>query len=363
MKHTGTNSVTSNVNYLLQNGATITVTLRVDTAWLATRTTKISITNIKLEEAVNKWETEINYTSGGTVTANDQAIVSGDKLSVSESNGVNLIASPNTGYEFYGWIDANSKLLSTERIFTYYPTAVGSVKAIFGTNDGTGTAIFKVDNTYLSDDLNVAATKGSKIVLMNNATLPAGTYTIPSGDVLLIPFNAAHDVYTTTPKSDDNGSGILSGDKRDAYANPTPFKKLTMADGANIIVNGAISISGKHHAGGSANNTTGSLAGAPTGPVGFIHMNEGSNITLNNGAKLYAWGYITGKGNVTAKSGSEVFENFIIQDFRGGKDTTHLTDQTGTGVFVLSQYYVQNIEAYLTLEYCLFIICIVYFYK
>ena len=50
-------------------------------------------------------------------------------------------------------------------------------------------------------------------------------------------------------------------------------------------------------------------------------MNSGSQITVENGGNLYAWGYITGSGNVRITSGATVYECFQVTDWRGGSAT------------------------------------------
>mgnify|MGYP003321510357 CR=1 FL=1 len=147
---------------------------------------------------------------------------------------------------------------------------------------------------------------------------------------MLIPFDSTNTVYTTNP-------GYAG-----SYVQPTVYRKLTMDNGANIVVNGAISV-------GSQICTANFHNGAPSGPSGFIDMESGSSITINNGAKLYAWGFITGSGNVTITNGGRVYENLQIRDWRGGNCTSSM-EGNDQGVFVFSQYFVQNIEASLTLE-------------
>ena len=116
---------------------------------------------------------------------------------------------------------------------------------------------------------------------------------------------------------------------------------MTMAPGSSITVNGAISVGGKH--------TYQMVKQGPSGPYGQIDMAEGSSITLNNGANLYAWGYITGDGAITAASGSKVYEYFQLRDWRGGTATKSMNDNKEK-VFPISQYYVQNIESALTIQ-------------
>lgn len=51
-------------------------------------------------------------------------------------------------------------------------------------------------------------------------------------------------------------------------------------------------------------------------------MAAGSAITLNSGANLYAWGFITGDGQITATPDATVYEYFQVKDWRGGTATS-----------------------------------------
>ena len=75
-------------------------------------------------------------------------------------------------------------------------------------------------------------------------------------------------------------------------------------------------------------------------------MADGSSITVNNGGNLYAYGFITGSGSVTAKNGSTIYECLQFEDCRGGSQMTDMKNE----VFPISQYYVQNIEVPVTYE-------------
>ena len=78
-------------------------------------------------------------------------------------------------------------------------------------------------------------------------------------------------------------------------------------------------------------------------------MKPSSKIVLKNGSNLYCWGFITGTGNIKAESGATVYEEFQICDYRGGNATSTLNGDKK--VFPFTQYYVQNIEATLEIEY------------
>ncbi len=322
-------------------------------------TATLKLSDFSLTAAAESSNVTVDFDSTlGSVTAGGEAVAAGDVLNVSLAEGVTLVATAKSGATFLGWIDANGAIRSTEASYTLTPAADMTVKAVFAKDNVTswfavGAASKKTQSTgllglssltyhvagesYLFDDLNTATAFADKdasnkvVVLKNNAILPAGDYTIPAGVTLLIPFDTANSLYTTQP--------LNTG--KDAWVQPTQFRALTMADGANLIVNGSLSLSAKHAtAQGSKAN-----GGSPTGAVSFIKMSEGSSITVNNGGVLYAWGFITGSGSVTANSGASVYENFQIMDFRGGTQSTDMDN----GVFPTSQYYIQNIEVPLTI--------------
>ena len=311
----------------LEAGASITLSIKCRELWSSTTATLI-LSNFTYKAAEEKPTVTFDYT-GGTVTVDGATVLSGDSVDISSTNGAELTATASDGYKFLGWVNGTTNvLLSGDAIYTLKPTENVTIRAAFAS--ALTKAWFKVDD-YLIDDLNVAVELGSMVVPMYDGTLPAGNYMIPSGVTLLIPFDDAHTLYTTTPGNTDT-----------TYTRPTFYCTLTMAEGANITVNGAISLSANHKAGTGGTTDTGS----PSGPCSRIIMNSGSSITVNDGAALYAYGFITGSGNVTAKSGSLVYEYFQFQDWRGGNATSSMKN-----VFPISQYYIQNVEVPMTLEY------------
>lgn len=302
------------------------------------QTATLTLSNISLVAAAAQSNVTVDYDSAlGSVTVNGKAVASGEATVATLVDGATLVATPASGSSFLGWINAsNDFILSTSTSYKLTPASDMTVKAVF--TGKTAAAYFVAgDSSYLFADLNKAAnhaatTSNKTVTLINDGVLPAGNYTIPSGVTLLVPFDSAGTVYTTEP-------AVVEGDTR---TTPTAYRTLTMASGANITVNGTLALPAKHYAakGSRANG------GSPDGPCSFIRMQSGSNIIINNGAKLYAYGFIVGEGNVLAKSGASVYEYFQIMDFRGGSQTTDMKN----GVFPLSQYYIQNIEVPLTLE-------------
>ena len=290
--------------------------------------TKITLTNVVLVSDVNATATFLPA-ENGTYTVDGKLITEEYSNTQSSMTAYQVVANPAEGYQFMGWYDvSNGKYIST------------SAKAALNIeNDCTITARFASKTAALFetggqrfDDLGDAvsyaqANSQSKITLATDGSI-SGTYTIPAGITLLIPFDEAGTLYTDAPAA-----------IRTAPASK-PFRTLTMSDGASITVNGAISLGGRYYAAG------GGEQGRPVGDYGYIKMADNSSITVKNGGNLYAWGFISGSGSILAESGATVYEFYQIADFRGGSASSNM----GNKVFPFSQYFVQNIEVPLTLN-------------
>ena len=191
-------------------------------------------------------------------------------------------------------------------------------------------ATFSVGSQTYSDlnDAITAAQSGTDktIVVATDGSL-SGSYTIPAGVTLLVPFDAAATLYKETPTA-----------TRKAVA-AKAYRKLVLSAGASLNVEGAISVGGQYYSAG------GSQIGGMVGNYGHLWLNTGAAITVKSGGALYAWGFVSGNGAVAAESGAKVYEWFQIGDFRGGRATMCM----GNGVFPFSQYFIQNIESPLTI--------------
>ena len=292
--------------------------------------TKITMTNVTLVSADTTATVTFQPAENGSYTVDGKTITEEYTNAQSSSIAYKVDATPADGYRFKGWYDVNTgTCINTNATTALSFDSDCTITARFRSKD---LALFETGG-QLFDDLNEAvayaqANSQNKITLASDGKI-TGTYTIPSGVTLLIPFDEAETLYTDKPESIEK------------YETPRAFRKMTMASGSSIMVNGVISVGGQHFA-GQGNQ-------GPSGPYGQIDMAAGSFITLNSGAKLYAWGYITGDGQITATSGAAVYEYFQVKDWRGGTATGGMSGNTQK-VFPFSQYYVQNIEAALTLQ-------------
>lgn len=306
-------------------------------------TATLNVSNLSYEVVADTSDVTFSYDSSlGSITVGGEAVASGTTLSISSREGTQVTATPKSGVTFLGWANAETGMIyATDGVLK--PDGKMTLRAIFAGKN----ACFGIGDVYLFDDLNkaisVASNQTSKIIhLANSGTLSAGTYTIPAGVTLLIPYNAERNCYTNVPgvvAKDlvdllNRGKDYISGD----YTTPTVYRTLTMANGAKLVINGALSVSNRIFSGNA-----GMRAGSPTGPISRINMESGSNITVNNSAKAYVYGFIYGNGTMNVKSGATVYECMQILDFRGGDATTDMAAGDNR-VFPFTQYYVQNIE-------------------
>ena len=307
---------------------------------------KDAVTTIVLKDfALNSADQILNIrfeapVEGGTISVNG---VSSDSwtdgvyaVETTYSEGVSVTASPEAGYEFYFWLDDENSIVTIGADNILHPTEDMTIHAIF-IADASSEPWFQVGTKVFmawGDAVREADQGTSKtIVPLRSGVLKAGEYNIPSGVTLLIPFDSAYSLYTDKPE-------VVTS----TLVTPSLYRKLTLASGAVIKVDGAISVSAKHKAG------AGSQKMSVYGKYGQIDMQEGSRIVLSNGSKLYAWGYITGAGEVDALAGADVYEYFQLTDFRGGSACMGMNGNSQK-VFPMSSYYVQNIETRLIIHH------------
>ena len=294
----------------------------------STTATKITMTNVALVSDVTATATFVPA-ENGTYTVDGKLITEEYSNTQSSMTAYTVVATPADGYQFLGWYNLTTgKCIATAASTALNIESDCTITAKFASK---AAALFETGGQPF-DDLKKAVAYAqtnsqSKITLAADGSI-SGTYTIPAGITLLIPFDEAGTLYTDSPAA-----------IRTTPASK-PFRTLTMSEGTSITVNGAISLGGRYFA------AAGGGQGRPVGDYGYIKMADNSSITVKNGGKLYAWGFISGSGSVLAESGSTVYEFYQIADFRGGGASSNMHHE----VFPFSQYFVQNIEVPLTLN-------------
>lgn len=173
------------------------------------------------------------------------------------------------------------------------------------------------------------------IIMTQNDTLHKGDYELPSNATLIIP----RDISQTTLNTN------VPKDEAPVVEMIEEHLRLTMASGAHLNVSGKIEVGGKLYSQEygkiSYNNS----------PYARIYMETGSLMQLNNGARLYAWGFISGTGSITAKSGSEVHEMFQVGDMKAISPLGQHYISNSAKFFPVQTYSIQNIEVPTTYYY------------
>ncbi len=292
--------------------------------------TKITMTNVALVANVTATVT-FQPAQHGSYTVDGKTITGAYTNTQSSMTAYQVAATPAAGYQFMGWYDVTSgKYINTAPKAALNIESDCTITAKFVSED---VALFETGGQRF-DELNDAIREAQKklpatIALVSDGAI-TGSYTIPSKVTLLIPFDEAKTCYTTTPAPTTSQAGAKV------------FRTLTMTAGSSLTLasGAAISVGGQYFA--AAGNGQGRIVG----PYGSIKMESGSTITVQSGASLYAWGFISGSGAVNVQSGGSVYEWYQILDFRGGTASSKM----GSKVFPFNQYAVQNVEVPLTLQ-------------
>ncbi|MBQ3265765.1 MAG: hypothetical protein IJH07_08315, partial [Ruminococcus sp.] len=337
------------------------------------KTHKAHLTNITLEKAVYRSVT-VKAPTGGSVTANDSEVsaTTGDVVfpEVGSSSGLKLTPAPDSGYTFAGYKINDSELLIAPTVadYTYFPDVDDStVEAVFipATEPSIlvgNTTGYKMVST-LREAVNEANENGYQYIIpITDITVPDdgnGSYDIPSGVTLVIPNDAERNVYRTEPNILYNSSGYYTKNPSRATTlakiGPTvPYVTMTVSE--NVIIN--VASGAEVSVGGIQWSPNGGGSACVKGGYGLIIMKEGAKLNINNGAFLYAWGFVVSdppatsdsEPSVICESGATVYEMFQITDYSGGSIISDIVPSTGGCIFPFSQYYVQNVEAKMKLN-------------
>ncbi len=286
-----------------------------------------------------------------TITHNGSDVANYAAITVDGT--VKLTALPADGYKLRGWYTTTNGGV-TKNYFAFASTCEPNftsnvtIGAEFVPDDGQATFWIKGTNK-IYNNLNTAntnASSGNIIVVVSDGVVGSGTYSIKSGVTLLIPYNETFDLMTT-PKVQH----YTSASSAPALS---AFRKLTLAAGATINVSGNICIGGQMT---SVNG--GNPSSQPCGAVGVLDLSRGGTINLLSGAVLYSWGFVKGQdmdqgnnteasgvGVINAESGSTVWEDYQVGEWRGGSaSSTIYGNKSSWKFFPFQSYTVQNVEA------------------
>ena len=360
----GTSDASFSDSVKLVSGTRYTATLAADESFYVYMTAScadwsqasciVTLTNITVQTIKDNVTATVQFDSAkGSVTANGTSVTNNTELTLNKDVTTTLVAKAASGSQFVGWINATtSELLSTVTTYDVPNTEDVTVKAIFTVDDpwflvskGTETKQYAIQGL---NEAVVFINNSGTIVLANNATLPAGNYTIPQNVKMLIPFSSA-----------DTGTFGAIPDKKPelvSTSDPSTYRTLKVASGATITCNGKLNVNGQRN---NANQgATGT--GAPKGGHGqMILQGSGTQLTIGSTGALYCYGFVSGTGTVEVSG--DLHELMQVYDWPGGTNfakwygsifgNTILGGSSKDVLFFTSHYYVQNVEAPLKVNY------------
>lgn len=329
------------------------------------RTGTITISNLVFVRDGSTQVTNFKAGAHGSYTVNGEAVTADTSKNLANDQAFTLVPQPEEGYELYAWL-TEKRGLWFENSFLVTPGVTEMIQPIF---KRIGSAVYSVGNSYyvFLDTAIAAAGESGTVVLFASGTAFASNgssefdITIPAGVTLLIPYDSAGTVSSSGDSIKGLSQAGVSSFIDTHGAHNKVFRTLILAPGAKITCKGTINVNGQRQIGGQP--YTGTAAGwygklvlgtestnatVPTTTTQFASIEK--QLVIESGGKLRCYGYITGSGGVEVQSGGESRELLQICDWPGGGNATdwegHKTDDVkdSTG-FLLSQYYVQNIEA------------------
>lgn len=272
------------------------------------------------------------------------------------TTGIEVSAAPADGMDFYMWWDPTTGIpYSTSESVSLHPNGT-AIQPVF-VKTGERQPNFLVQNgkteeqfIYWQDAmLMAAASKDSSsktVILGQDYELPKDvtghdgayvteqengmvTYSLPSQVTLVVPYDKSN---TTSPNIVVNTEGKDPGHSK-------AFRTLTVPAGVKLDVPSAATLILNAVQGGK---TGASSMGRIIGDYAEMKVSGSVEVT----GTLYARGFVTGTGQVTAHSSSTIYQLMQIQDWRGGGLTFSMYGE----LMAINMYTFENIMTPMTYE-------------
>ncbi len=275
----------------------------------------------------------VNYVTSGEYGSVTGSVNSGG--SVAQGTTITLTAVPGDGNTFYGWLNGAGELVSTAETFSVIVTDEQTYTAVIMPQNHYAAGINGVFYTDLTQALQDAA-GGDTVVLLRDEQITENV-TVPVGVTLLVPYSSAR-TFTETGSA-ENAINRVSW-YTEQSAQQYLYRTLTVDSGVTLTVHGTLVVGAVCH------YPDQSAQGHTSGAYGKL-VNNGE-IVLEGGAAYYSYGLTSGSGVITAQSGSEVYQPFVVHNFSGGTNTYALYN---AGQFPFLLYSTVNIQCKLTVNY------------
>ena len=189
-------------------------------------------------------------------------------------------------------------------------TVIGTISgdATITVTYGAYVASIGEKNYRTLEDALEAAVAGDKVILLRDYTLTQNV-TVPQDVFLVLPCADDDQGYDLTVdyETEHNPDGAM----KDAGVYSSLYRTLTVSETATITLDGQLlvnAVTGRANGGYLVMDVTG----------GYAQIILEGNIIVKNAGILEVCGYITGNGQITAESGAEVRELYLVQHWRGG---------------------------------------------
>ena len=265
-----------------------------------------------------------------SATSGDQELAVGSENMLPSASSIKLSAVPNAGYKFYCWVDENNNILSTKSTYSFSLANDLSITAVFGSEIETQYVAQIGKNFYTSLETALADAKsGDKLTLLKDYEMTSDA-TVKSGVFLLLPC-MNNDVGYASNGYNPNGT---TKSVKSLYRTLTIDKNATLTIEGSVLVN---AVTGYPAGGDNDQDVRG----------GYAQINLDGNIIVNDKGLLDNCGYILGSGQVTAKSGAEIRDLYVVKHWDGG---SHANGAYNDGIFPFTEYNCHNIQTTLYME-------------
>ncbi len=273
-------------------------------------------------------DSEIRWYLGTEAEVYDITFVYGDSsviIPVEYGTSINDIADVPTyyvmaedgGQTFYmitAWMNGDTEVSVID----------GSVTTLHATGTATSATVSFSYSGGVEFFDNLAAALASDIVKNNSGTLDMfygktdnslteGTYTIPAGVTLRLPYAVGSygRAYGVTG-ADGNSPSVFFADESDG------FTSVVIGAGATLEVYGSVSVGG--------------IVGYPASAMPYQGQTSAAHAVLEldgtmnvySGGRLYVNGYIEGSGTVELETGAASYLPFVVKDYRGGTNSSNV---------------------------------------
>lgn len=247
---------------------------------------------------------------------------------------VTLEATPSDGYAFVGWYK-DGTLLSTDSVLPYTIEDTATLTAKFAEVSDNAAQIGEHFYGTLDEAFEAAKSMdGDTVVRLLGKTYTLNSnVTVPAGETLLLPCSISDTGYS--PVTGFNPDGTSTSPR--TGANGTQYFNLTIPSNVTLTVEGTVlvnAVTGRPAAGHLDMDVNG----------GYAQITLDGKILVKEGGVLDVCGYVkdstANTGTITAETGGEVRDLYIVRNWRGGSQAFHIFPD----IYPMNQVDMHNIE-------------------